>query len=73
MGGDIQVETLFGNVTMKMPPGTQDGQRLRLRGKGLPKRGAKESGDLYVIIKIDIPRTLNAKQRELWQELAKLN
>ena len=73
LGGDIQVETLFGNVTMKMPPGTQDGQRLRLRGKGLPKRGAKESGDLYVVIKIDIPRTLNAKQRELWQELAKLN
>ena len=73
LGGDIQVETLFGSVTMKMPPGTQDGQKLRLRGKGLPKRGGKDSGDLYVIIRIDIPRTLNAKQKELWQELAKLN
>lgn len=71
LGGDIRVETLTGSVTMKMPPGIQDGQRLRLRGKGMPRRDGG-SGDLFVRIRIEIPRHLTDKQRELWQELAKL-
>lgn len=71
LGGDIQVEMISGSVTMKMPPGTQDGQRLRLRGKGMPKRGGG-NGDLFVRVRIDIPRHLNDKQRELWQQLANL-
>lgn len=68
LGGDVQVETLTGSVTMKMPPGIQDGQRLRLRGKGLPKRGS-DNGDLYVRVRIEIPRHITDRQRELWQEL----
>ena len=72
LGRDIQVETLTGNVSVKMPPGIQDGQKLRLRGKGLPKRDGT-SGDLYVRVKINIPRHLDSKQKELWQELAKLS
>ena len=71
LGGDIRVETLDGSVTMKMPPGIQDGQRLRLRGKGMPKRGGG-NGDLFVKVRVDIPRHLTDRQRELWQELAKL-
>ena len=71
LGKDISVETLEGNVTVKMPPGIQDGQKLRLRGKGLPKRDGT-NGDLYVRIRIEIPRHINTKQNELWQELAKL-
>ena len=71
LGSDIRVETLTGSVTMKMPPGMQDGQRLRLRGKGLPKRGGG-SGDLFVRVRVEIPRHLTDRQRELWQELAKL-
>lgn len=71
LGKDIHVQTLEGNVTVKMPPGIQDGQKLRLRGKGLPKRDGS-NGDLYVRIRIEIPRHLNTKQNELWQELAKL-
>ncbi len=72
LGRDISVETLTGNVTVKMPPGIQDGQKLRLRGKGLPKRDGT-NGDMYVKIKINIPRHLDSKQKELWQELAKLS
>lgn len=71
LGKDIHVDTLEGSVTVKMPPGIQDGQKLRLRGKGLPKRDGS-NGDMYVRVRIEIPRHLNSKQNELWQELAKL-
>jgi curved DNA-binding protein len=69
LGGTISVETLEGSVDMKLPPGTQNGQKLRLRGKGLPKRNA-ESGDLFVRIEVVIPRHLTEKQKKLWEELA---
>ena len=72
LGGKVSVGTLDGNVDMKVPPGTQGGQRLRLRGKGLPRRGGEGSGDLYVRVEIAIPKTLSAKEKELWEELAKL-
>ncbi len=71
LGKDISLDTITGSVTVKMPPGIQDGQKLRLRGKGLPKRDGT-SGDLFVRIRIDIPRHLTQKQKDLWQELAKL-
>ena len=71
LGKDLVVGTLDGEVMIKMPPGLQDGQKLRVRGKGMPKRDGT-NGDLYVKIKIEIPRRLNAKQKDLWQELANL-
>lgn len=71
LGHEVQVETLSGSVSMKVPPGTQSGQRLRLRGKGLPKRGGG-NGDLFVRVEVDLPRHLTERQRELWEELAKL-
>ncbi len=71
LGKDIQIDTLDGNVTVKMPPGFQDGQKLRLRGKGLPNRDGG-FGDMYIQIRIEIPRHINSKQKSLWQELAKL-
>ena len=71
LGKDLVVGTLDGEVMIKMPPGLQDGQKLRVRGKGMPKRDGT-NGDLYVKIKIEIPRRLNAKQKDLWQQLANL-
>lgn len=71
LGKDLSVETLTGEVTVKMPPGIQDGQKLRLRGKGLPKRDGT-NGDLFVRVRVEIPRHINAKQKELWQELSRL-
>ena len=71
LGKDISVGTLDGEVTIKMPPGIQDGQKLRLRGKGMPKRDGT-NGDLFVRVRIEIPRHLTAKQKSLWEEIAKL-
>jgi curved DNA-binding protein len=69
LGETVSVGTLDGNVDMKLPPGTQSGQKLRLRGKGLPKRN-EGSGDLFVRIEVVIPRHLTEKQKKLWEELA---
>jgi curved DNA-binding protein len=71
LGKDISVPTLNGEVTVKMPAGIQDGQKLRLKGKGMPKRDGT-NGDMYVRIRIDIPKYVNEKQKALWEELSKL-
>ena len=71
LGKDLSVETLNGSVTVKMPAGIQDGQKLRLRGKGLPNRDGT-NGDLYVRVRIEIPRRLTSEQKKLWEEIAKL-
>ncbi len=71
LGKDINVETLEGHVDVKMPAGIQDGQKLRLRGKGMPKRDGTK-GDMYVRVRIEIPRHVNEKQKALWEELSKL-
>ena len=63
LGHEVAVETLSGSVNMKLPPGTQGDQRLRLRGKGLPKRGSG-SGDLFVRVEISLPRHLTDRQKE---------
>jgi curved DNA-binding protein len=76
LGGIISVETLDGRVDMRLPQGTQGGQKFRLRGKGLPRResngGNETRGDLSVRIEIAIPKHLTEKQKELWEELARL-
>lgn len=72
LGAYLSVSTPSGNVRMKLPAGTQVGQKLRLKGKGLPMRGQNSSGDLFVKIEIAIPRKVSGKAKELWEELSKL-
>ncbi len=72
LGTSIKINTLDGSGTIDIPAGTQDGQKLRLRGKGMPKRDGT-NGDLYVKIKIAIPKIINSQQKKLWEELAKLS
>jgi curved DNA-binding protein len=70
LGGEAQVRTLEGPVGIKIPPGTPAGQTFRLRGHGLPKLGSRgERGDLMATLQVDLPRTLTARQRELFEEL----
>lgn len=73
LGATVDVDTPGGCVEMKVPPGVQAGQKLRLRGKGLPRRENEGHGDLYVRVEISVPKYLTARQKELWEELAKLD
>ena len=71
LGTELMVQTLEGNVRLKVPPGTQGGQRFRLRERGLPGVSGKR-GDLYVELEISVPKKLTDREREIWTELAKL-
>ncbi|MCC6579985.1 MAG: DnaJ domain-containing protein [Phycisphaeraceae bacterium] len=68
LGDKIQIATLDGPVTLTIPACTSSGARLRLRGKGLPKRGG-ERGDLFARLKIVIPKNLTDEQRKLYEQL----
>lgn len=70
LGAHISVPTLDGRVNIKIPPGTQSGQKLRVRGRGLPDRdGAR--GDLIVTTRIAVPSTVSEEERRLWEKLAR--
>jgi molecular chaperone DnaJ len=74
LGAKIEVPTIDGRAMLKIPPGTQSGQKLRLREKGVPsatKEGAR--GDEIVEVKITVPMPRDEKTKELLRELAKLN
>jgi molecular chaperone DnaJ len=74
LGAKIEVPTIDGRALLKVPPGTQSGQKLRLREKGVPsatKEGAR--GDEIVEVKITVPMPRDEKTKELLRELAKLN
>jgi curved DNA-binding protein len=72
LGTELKVPTLEGNVRLKIPAGTQGGQRFRLRERGLPSASGKR-GDLYVVAQIQIPKKLSEREREIWSQLAKLH
>ena len=71
LGSDLAVPTLEANVRLKLPAGTQPGQRFRLRGHGLPTTGGAR-GDLFVVPQIQIPKNLTEREREIWQQLSQL-
>ncbi|HXM80467.1 MAG TPA: DnaJ C-terminal domain-containing protein [Burkholderiales bacterium] len=68
LGAQIEVPTPEGRVTMKLPPGSKSGQKLRLAGKGLPKPNGG-AGDLYAVISIVVPGTLTEREKKLYEEL----
>ncbi len=72
LGGESKVPTMDGEVTIKIPPGTQGGQQFRVKEKGMPDiRDPRLFGDLYVRVLIDVPRKLSNEQRRLLEEFAK--
>jgi curved DNA-binding protein len=73
LGGEITIDTLNGKVKLKVNPETQNGSKIKLKGKGFPVYKEKgQFGDLYITYSIAIPRNLTAKQKELFSELSKL-
>ena len=72
LGGEAEVSTLEGPVTVKIPPGSSSGRRIRLRGKGFPKSSGPP-GDLLAEIKIAVPRDLSSNERELLKKLSEIS
>ncbi len=72
LGGEISVKTLNGHRTLNVPAGVQSGQKIRIAGQGMPGLKGNRVGDLYVRIKISVPRDLSPKERQLLSELARL-
>ncbi len=73
LGGEIDLPTLSGDVKLKIPTGLQNGQSLRLRGKGMPKLcKSNDYGDMYVQLDVRLPTDLTPEQRDLFEQLRKL-
>jgi curved DNA-binding protein len=73
LGGEAEVKTLSGNVVLTIPAGTQPEQVFRVAGRGMPVlKRPQVIGDLYVHLKVQIPRQLNARQKSLLEEAARL-
>jgi len=72
LGDQLVIPTLEGSARLKIPPGTQGGQRFRLRGRGLQGVSGGR-GDLYVVAQIAIPKKLSEREREIWEQLAQLH
>ena len=73
LGGEAEVETMTGKVKLSIPPGTQPEQVFRVAGRGMPQLKSPDiKGDLLVRLKVEIPRYLSSKQRELLEEASKL-
>ena len=67
LGANVEVPTMNGPVTLKIPGGTQNGRVFRIRGKGAPRKGGH--GDLMVTATVDIPSKLSKREKELLREL----
>jgi len=71
LGTEVDVETVDGEVTMKVPAGTQPGTNFKLSGHGAPRLGSDERGPHIVTVNVEIPKNLSRKQKELIQEFDK--
>ena len=67
LGGSIEVPTMGGKASMKIPSGSHEGQKLRLRGKGMP---GKTPGDQYAVLQVAMPRKQTERSKELFRELS---
>jgi len=71
LGGTVQVSTPEGAVSLKIPSGTEDGKLLRIKGRGAPRLKGSGKGDVLARIKIEVPKRISKKQRELLEQLQK--
>jgi molecular chaperone DnaJ len=73
LGTKIEVPSLDGKTLLKIPPGTQNGQKLRLRGKGAPSLRGDEPGNQIVEVQVVVPKVADERSKEILRELARLN
>ncbi len=70
LGAKKEVPTLYGNVDLTIPAGTQNGDKMRLRGKGVENVNTKRKGDMYIVTLVVIPEKLSRDQKKLFEELS---
>jgi molecular chaperone DnaJ len=73
LGAKIDVPAPDGHARLRVPPGTQSGQRFRVRGRGAPSPRNGERGDLVVEVKLVLPRMLDERSKELLREFGRIN
>ena len=73
LGTRVIVPTLKDHVSVRIPPGTNQGRQLRIRGRGLPIGRTGRQGDLYVVINIELPQQISDEERELWTKLSQIS
>jgi DnaJ-class molecular chaperone len=73
LGAKVDVPTLNGFKTLTIPPGSSSGQKLRLRGQGVPASGSKPEGDLFIVLKVVVPKGVDDESRRLIQQFADRN
>jgi molecular chaperone DnaJ len=71
LGGKVEVPTPEGAVSLKIPAGSEDGKLLRIKGRGAPKLSGHGKGDVLARVRIQVPKRVNKKERELLEELQK--
>ena len=72
LGSEVRVDTPDGPVTLTVPPGTQSGARLRLRGRGLPRADGRNRGDLYAVVRVVVPTRPSAAERDAYAALRRV-
>jgi len=72
LGGEVGLPTLNGNLSLKIPPETQNGKVFRLAGKGMPKLGNSDYGNMFAKVKVVLPTNLTAEERKLFERLRSL-
>jgi curved DNA-binding protein len=73
LGARVRVDTLDGAASVRIPAGTQSGQRIRLKGKGFGKPGSRDRGDLLAAVRIVVPQKLSAEEKALFSQLAEIS
>jgi len=71
LGGKVNVSLLRGEREIDIPPGTQPGERIVLKGEGITKRNGRGNGDVILLVNISLPRKISRKQRELLEQFRK--
>jgi len=73
LGDVVEVKTVTGMVKVKVPPGTQPGSLIRLKGKGVPRLGGVGHGDHYVRLNLEVSKVLSKEEKNLYEELRGLS
>ncbi len=73
LGAKVDVPTISGMKSLTIPPGSSSGRKLRLKGQGIPTSSGKPEGDLYVVLKVVVPKSVDAQSRQLLQQFAERN